>query len=114
MTTATIAPPKAATGTSPPDPRAWPYAMTIVAPSPLGDRLGEQDEARAPPRRDAVVDDDDALVRDCGDVAPPRPRCDRRRALPATHRVGEHDHLRVRRDDVLGRELRIAGVRRVC
>src|SRR5258706_163833 len=77
------------------------------------DRPDEVDDPRAPARSDRVVDADDRVVADGRDRVPARTRRDRLRGLAAAPHVGQDDQRRVRRDDVLGRELRVAARRRV-
>ena len=53
-------------------------------------------------------------LRTADDPRPARARGERPERLAAADRVGEDDDVGIRRDDVLGGELRVAGVRRVC
>ncbi len=73
----------------------------------------ELHDPRPPARGDVVVGAVDAVVLHRVDRAPARSRGDRRCVLPAALRVGEDDDLRVLRDDVLGRQLRVAAAGRV-
>src|SRR5205809_897128 len=77
------------------------------------DGAGEVHEPRPPPRRNTVVDRDDAVTADRREPAPARSCRDRRGGLAAADRVREHDDVGVRGDDVLRGELRIPGMRRV-
>ena len=68
------------------------------------------------PQRDAIESSSRTTEPDAhrGDPRPPGTAATVPRALRAAHRVGEDDQVGVRRDDVLGRELRIVGARPVA
>src|SRR5262249_60987551 len=77
---------------------------SAVAPERLRDGPDEVDDARAPARRDRVVDPDDAMVPYCGDSGPPGPLRERRCGLTAPPRVRQDDQPGVLGEDVLARQ----------
>src|SRR6188472_4768012 len=92
-------------------------ASTLLPSEPperRADRTDEIDEPRPPARRDRVVEADDRPRADRRDPRPARPCRDRPRVLRTAHRVREHDQGRVRRDQVLRRELRVLGTALHC
>ena len=96
-----------------PPPGSSPVGLNCAdAPSAPAIGADEVDDPRPPARGDRVVDAHDRARPHRGDVPPARPCGDRLRRLRAAVDVGEHDDVRAARDDVLGRELRIAAAPR--
>src|SRR5919204_617558 len=87
--------------------------LRVRNPNGSRDRTHEVDDPRPPARRDRVVDADDRVIANRRDAAPAPTRGHGLGRLAAAANVGENDQRRVRRDDVLVRQLRIAGAGRV-
>src|SRR5215207_1078567 len=74
----------------------------------VDDGTQELGDARSPTRHDVVVELDHTAVLDGGDVIPTIARGHRGCRLTTTLDIGEEDQVRIRRDDELVVQLRIA------